>query len=186
MWITPCCLIYKITMIKPVLKYPGAKNRLAQWIVSFIPEHDVYLEPFFGSGAVLFNKNRSYIETVNDIDEDVVNFFRILRTKTDELANLIVLTPFARNEYQKAFIIKASDTDLERARKFCVRCWQGIGSSNVYRNGFKSGQQSTSPNPAISWHNLPDRIFTVAERLKGVQICRKSILKMVWLNLQWI
>lgn len=156
--------------MKPVLKYPGAKNRLAEWIVSFIPEHAVYLEPYFRSGAVLFNKKRSHIETVNDIDEDVVNFFHILRTKTDDLAELIALTPFARNEYQKAFVLETDDTNMERARKFCVRCWQGIGSSNVYRNGFKSGQQSVSPNPAMSWCGLPDRLKIAAERLKGVQI----------------
>ena len=54
--------------MEAILKYPGAKNRLADWIVSFIPEHKVYLEPYFGSGAVFFNKPKSKIETINDLD----------------------------------------------------------------------------------------------------------------------
>ena len=68
--------------MKSVLKYPGAKNRLASWICEYIPKHDVYVEPFAGSLAVFFNKQRSHIETVNDIDEEIVNFFRILRDRS--------------------------------------------------------------------------------------------------------
>lgn len=51
-----------------ILKYPGAKNRLAAWLLSFVPEHKMYIEPFFGSGALFFNKTPVYIETINDID----------------------------------------------------------------------------------------------------------------------
>ena len=58
-----------------VLKYPGSKWNLASWIINYFPEHHSYLEPFFGSGAVLFNKRRSDIETINDLDGDVVNLF---------------------------------------------------------------------------------------------------------------
>ena len=156
--------------MKPVLKYPGAKNRLADWILSFIPDHKVYLEPYAGSLAVLLNKQRSHIETVNDINADVVNFFRVLREHPDELAKAINLTPYARSEYYQAYKKSDCNSDLERARKFCVCCWQGFGCSNTYCNGFKSGQQSTSPNPAKAWHDLPDYLIIAAERLKGVQI----------------
>lgn len=155
--------------MKPVLKYPGAKNRLADWILSYIPNHDVYLEPYAGSLAVLLNKPRCHIETVNDINNDVVNFFKVLRECPQELAEAINMTPYARHEYYAAYE-KEGCTDLERARRYCVQCWQGIGCSNNYRNGFKSGQQSISPNPAMSWCGLPDRLITAAERLKGVQI----------------
>ena len=78
--------------LKSVLKYPGAKNRLATWICGYIPKHDVYLEPFAGSLAVLLNKQRSHIETVNDIDEEIVNFFRILRDRSGELERVIEFT----------------------------------------------------------------------------------------------
>ena len=62
-----------------LLNYPGATWGMAEEIVALMPPHRSYLEPFFGSGAVLFNKPPSAIETVNDIDGDVVNFFRIMK-----------------------------------------------------------------------------------------------------------
>lgn len=86
-----------------VLKYPGAKNRLAPWIVSYIPKHKVYLEPFFGSGAIFFNKKPSHIETINDLNSDVYNFFKVLREHGDILAEQIKTTPFCREEYEQAY-----------------------------------------------------------------------------------
>ena len=154
--------------MKSVLKYPGAKNRLAPWICEYIPKHDVYLEPFGGSLAVLFNKQRSHIETVNDLHGEVVNFFRVLRDDPDELKRLIELTPYSRAEYDLAY--QESDADVERARRFCVRCWQGFGCANLYHNGFKSGQQTNSPNPAKAWAKYPDVVTQASKRLKGVQI----------------
>ena len=62
-----------------VLRYPGAKNRIADWIVQYFPKHDVYLEPFCGSAAVLLNKEQSRLETINDIDDNVTNLFKVLR-----------------------------------------------------------------------------------------------------------
>lgn len=66
-----------IAMTKAILKYPGAKNRLAKWIVSHIPQHKIYVEPFFGSGAVFFNKEKCYNEIINDIDDDIYNFLKL-------------------------------------------------------------------------------------------------------------
>lgn len=129
--------------MRAILKYPGAKNRIADWITSQMPKHEVYLELFAGSLAVLFNKDRSHIETVNDIDKDIVNFFSVLRDCPEELKRMIDLTPYSREEYKDAF--KKTDDPLERARRYCVKCWQGFGNSQLYMNGFKSGQQSSSP-----------------------------------------
>lgn len=75
-----------------ILNYPGAKWSMAEQIVSIMPPHKSYLEPFFGSGAVLFNKPPSAIETVNDLDGDIVNFFKVLREQTSELIEAISLT----------------------------------------------------------------------------------------------
>lgn len=76
-----------------VIKYPGAKWSLAQWIINHFPDHHSYLEPFFGSGAVLFSKQRSNIETVNDLDGDVVNLFEWIRNDPERLAREIYWTP---------------------------------------------------------------------------------------------
>lgn len=156
--------------MKTVLKYPGAKNRIAEWICAQIPPHDVYLEPYFGGGAVFFNKIPSRIETINDLDKNVVNFFRVIREYPEELAYQLSMTPFGRNEYYDAFQVKETDSDIERARKFAVRCWQGFGCSNLYRNGFRSSQQSTSPHTTKEWNDIPERILLATERLKNAQI----------------
>ena len=116
--------------MKCVLKYPGAKNRIVDWICGYIPPHEVYLEPYFGSGAVFFNKIPARIETVNDLDGDVVNYFRVVREHSRELASLLAQTPYSRDEYEKAYEPQDGITDVERARRFAVRCWMGFGCAN--------------------------------------------------------
>ena len=113
--------------MKQVLKYPGAKNRIAKWIINYMPKHEVYLELFSGSAAVLLNKSRCHIETLNDLDGDIVNFFKVLRDYPKELSRAIDLTPFGRDEYKGAF--ELSDEPVEKARRYCVKCWQGFGNS---------------------------------------------------------
>ncbi len=163
--------------MKSILKYPGAKNRLAPWICEYIPKHNVYLEPFAGSLAVLFNKERCHIETVNDLNGEVVNFFRVLRDHTKELRELIELTPYSREEYDQAY--QEVEDSVERARRFCVRCWMGFGCANLYHNGFKSGQQTNSPNPARAWAGLPKTMEQAADRLRGVQIENLQALELI-------
>lgn len=141
---------------------------MADWIVNNMPKHNVYLEPYAGSLSVLLNKPRCHIETVNDLHGEVVNFFRVLRDKPDEFKRLIEYTPYSREEYDLAY--QDSTSEIERARRFCVRCWQGFGCANLYHNGFKSGQQSSSPNPAKAWAEYPDVVTQASKRLKGVQI----------------
>lgn len=160
-------LIYEM---KTILKYPGAKNRIAHWICEYIPDHKVYLEPYFGSGAVFFNKLPARIETLNDIDGNIVNYFRVIREKPEELIALMKMTPFSRDEYNAAFENLPEDSDVERARKFAVRCWMGIGCSNLYKNGFRSSQQSTSPHVTKEWRMLPERLLLASDRLMNAQI----------------
>lgn len=137
----------------------------------------MYLEPYAGSLAVLFNKPRCHIETVNDLNEDVVNFFRVLRDSPEKLKQAIEFTPFARSEYESAYEDTADP--IEQARRFSVRCWMGFGCSNLYRNGFKNGQQSNSPNPAKAWAEMPEIVIQAAERLKGVQIENLPALELI-------
>ena len=108
----------------PVLRYPGAKNQLARWIISYMPAHESYTEAYCGSCAVLLNKRRARLEAVNDRSSEIVNFFSVLRSRPDELINQIWLTPWSAEEYTLAFA-EASD-DVERARRFYFRCWSSI------------------------------------------------------------
>lgn len=154
--------------MKSILKYPGAKNRIASWIIDYMPKHDTYLEPFAGSLAVLLNKPRCRIETVNDMDSSIVNFFKVLRDRGSELEEKIRMTPYSREEYIMAY--QEANDELENARRWAVRCWMGFGCGNLYRNGFKTGQQRKSPNPATAWASLPETLELAIDRLRGVQI----------------
>lgn len=153
-----------------VLKYPGAKNGIADWICNFIPEHKVYCEVYFGSGAVFFNKEPAAIETINDLNSDVINYFRVLREYPEKLIRLLELTPFGRDEYNNAYENDPYETDIEKARKFCVKCFMGFGCSNLYKNGFRSSQQSSSPKTTQAWNKLPETLSLASKRLKRAQI----------------
>src|ERR1700761_5583150 len=100
--------------------YGGKFNHL-DWLLPLLPEAHHYCEPFSGSGAVLLNRPPSPVETYNDIDGDVVNFFRVLRDKPDDLIRAIGLTPFSREEFFHAIHDeKEGLSDLELARRFYV------------------------------------------------------------------
>lgn len=156
--------------MKCVLRYPGAKNRIAPWICGYIPQHEVYLEPYFGSGAVFFNKSPARIETLNDLNGNVVNYFRVVREMPEELAVQLEMTPYSRDEYYRAYEYHPEDSDIEQARKFAVRCWMGFDSGERYRSGFRSSQQSISPRTTKTWRGLPERLLEASERLRNAQI----------------
>jgi DNA adenine methylase len=133
-----------------------------------MPPHRVYLEPFFGSGAVFFNKAPSGVETINDLNGEVVNLFRIVRENPYELAYRIRWTPYARDEYR--FSHEASDNDLERARRFMVRCWQAIRPKTNSISGWRCRFTERDAFHITQWNALPVRLEIVADRLRNVQI----------------
>lgn len=165
-----------------VLKYPGAKWALAEWIISRFPAHHSYLEPFFGSGAVFFNKPRSHIETVNDLDGDVVNFFRCIRDNPDALARAVYWTPYAREVYDQAFDTQHIEIDpVQRALNFCARMMQGHGfRTSGEKVGWKNDVQGRErAYAARAWTELPDIILQAAERLRGVQVERRPAVELI-------
>lgn len=163
--------------IPRILHYPGSKWSMANWIISHFPEHQTYLEPFFGSGAVLFTKQRSPLETINDIDGEIVNLFRVIREKPDELAHAIRFTPHSREEYYLSYF--EAEDDLERARRLVVRLWQGRGGKTAHRTGWRSMIEMNGPLPGKEWLKFPDKIVAVAERLMGVQIENQNALDLI-------
>lgn len=154
--------------MRAILKYPGAKWKISEWIISHFPKHKVYCEPFFGSGAVFFNKPQSYIETINDIDGNIVNLFRVCRESPGELARLIEFTPFSREEFIKCY--DESDDHIEQARRTLVRYHQSFGSANCSKKSWKNSQKFSSPQTAKIWNCLPNTIMETCERLKDAQI----------------
>lgn len=155
--------------MKSLLKYPGSKWKIAEWIVDHFPDHKVYCEPFFGSGAVFFNKELSYIETINDIDGNIVNLFRVCRERPKELATAINLTPFSRDEFVNCCEMDIYDP-VERARRTIVRYHQSFGTSNSSKKSWRNVQMYGGPRCATMWNDLPLSVVECCQRLKNAQI----------------
>ena len=115
---------------RPVLRWHGGKWRLAPWIISHFPPHRSYVEPFGGAASVLLRKERSYGEVYNDLDDLVVNLFRVLRHPEwgGALLESLCLTPFSRIEFEQA--IEPGEGDpIEAARRLIIRSFMGFGSN---------------------------------------------------------
>lgn len=164
-----------------VLKYPGAKWSLTEWIIGHFPPHHSYLEPFFGSGAVLFNKPRSNIETINDLDGDVVNLFECIRRDPEKLGRIVYYTPYSRQEFERTYLPDLPTDPFDRAARFLVRCNQGYGfRTNEIQVGWKNDIQGRERAYAAKyWTELPEVIDQAAERLRGVQIEHRPAVEVI-------
>lgn len=160
-----------------ILHYPGSKWSMTDWIINNMPLHATYLEPFFGSGAVFFNKQPSSLETINDVDGGIVNLFKVIRDRPDELAHLIRWTPYSREEYYGSY--ETIEDELERARRFLIRCWMARGAKTSDRTGWRHIIDHNGPRPVRQWNELPEKIMTITERLKGVQVEQQPAVKLI-------
>lgn len=163
---------------RAVLRYPGSKWRIAFQLCEYIPKHHSYLEPYFGSGAVFFTKQPSAIETINDLDLDVVNLFSCLRDNPDKLASMIYATPYARYIYDRQFNEQPDLDPYEKALGFLIKCWMGHGyRTNGYKVGWKNDVQGRErAYSLLNWQILPDWVLLEADRLKQAQIeCMPAI-----------
>jgi DNA adenine methylase len=155
--------------MRAVFRYPGSKWSIAEWIISHFPEgyeKMVYLEPFLGSGAVFFNKRPGVVETINDLDDDVVNLFQILRERPEDLKKALLLTPYSREEYDRAF--EPCKDSLEQARRFMVRTTQAIGAKLGHgKCGWRNHKQIKIGGTACKWAGITETIDEAAERLRG-------------------
>jgi DNA adenine methylase len=125
---------------------------------------------------VLLRKPRSYAEVYNDLNSELVEFFRVLRDEVlaAELVRLLELTPFSRAEFQAAY--ESHPNPVERARRMVVRSFMGFGSASVisaHRTGFRANSNKSGTSPARDWRNYPAALGDIIERLRGVVIENK-------------
>lgn len=164
------------------LIYPGGKAKISSWVTSFFPRHRIYVEPFGGAAGVLLNKKPSQLEVYNDLNSDLVNFFRVLRDKekSAELIRLLKLTPYAREEYYSCYPMPEGD-DIERARALVCRTGMGIGirmAVSDSRSGF-AGDNSNLRRNARTFVNHVDKMGEIAERFRSVVIEHKDALELI-------
>lgn len=150
---------------RPVFRWKGSKWRIRKWLANLISEleFDVYAAHFAGAEAVLTALPPAPIEIINDLDGEVVNFWRVLRDRGDELRQVLLLTPYSREEYFESN--EATDDPLEAARRFAI--WTGQGYSPERGKGFATGA-CTSHRSASIWANYVDALPAIIERIRRV------------------
>jgi DNA adenine methylase len=158
-----------------VFGWYGGKFSHLEWLLPLLPETPYYCEPFAGSGAVLLNRPPSGVETYNDLDGEVVNFFRVLRDQPDDLQRLMALTPFSREEFAKACKLDSELPVLERARRFYVRARQvrtglaqtaSLGRWANCTNTIRAGMSGV----VSRWLGAVEQLPEIAIRLMRVQM----------------
>jgi len=157
--------------VKPPVPYFGGKMTVGPAIAALLPAHRHYVEPYCGSLAVLLAKPASAHETVNDLDMDLMRFWRVLRDRPADLERVCALTPHSRAEHQAAFA--SADDDLEAARRVWVKLTQGRAGTQR-RTGWR---HFVKPNTSGPNSGMPayldayvDRLAPAAERLAEVSL----------------
>lgn len=159
------------------LTYYGGKQALARQIVPLMPAHRVYLEPFAGGAAMLFTKPRCERETLNDLDGQIMRFWRALRDRPEELAAAVAATPYGREEWRASRNGDADD-DVEAARRLLVNVDQSFSRERHSWAVPSVGAARHSWQPS-TWANLPLKIIAAADRLKGVALECGDALEMI-------
>lgn len=163
--------------------YFGSKNKIALQLCSHLPPHHCWVEAFCGSAALTLRKSPSAIEVINDLDDEIINFFEQLRNNFDALSKAIELTPYAEKELTNARIEVIELSNLERARRFLVQSMMAInGVFGDDKGGFSYSDSYTRNGHEARvnrWINLPDRLSMVVSRLKDVRIENKDANKLI-------
>lgn len=161
-----------------IMGYYGSKHRSANWLIGLMPPHQGYVEPFAGSLSVLAQKSAVKIETVNDLDDNVITFWRVLRDRTEDLERACSLTPHSRVEHAESIPLRPDPYDeLEHARRVWIRLAQGR-AGQLRRTGwrFHAAATGTGSGMARRLDQYVGRFAAVATRLRSVSLeCRDGL-----------
>src|SRR3989441_6140497 len=153
-------------MVGP-LSYIGGKNRLAKQIIALLPEHTTYVEPFAGGAQVFFHKQPSKVEVLNDLDFEIVNFFRVCQHHYEELVRYLNYCLISRKWFGLfAASNPAALTDIQRAGRFFYLQKNSFGGLVLKQHYHYGVVQRPNYNP----RRIPEIIQAAHERLQGVQI----------------
>jgi DNA adenine methylase len=159
-------LIKFALMIGP-LPYIGGKNRLASKVIALFPEHITYIEPFSGGAQVLFHKTPSNVEALNDLDFDIVNFFRVCQWHYEELVRHLRYCLISRKWHDLLSNTRPETlTDIQRAGRFFYlqkNSFGGLVLNRHYHYGVTSA-------PNYNARRIPEIIEAAHKRLQNVQI----------------
>lgn len=168
---------------RPICRYHGGKWKLAPWVLGHFPAHEIYVEPFAGMASVLLRKPRAKCEVVNDLDQNVVDLFRVLRDPeaAEDLRRRCHLTPYSRAELEATWTDQDEADPVERARRYLARStmsYSSKGSIMTIRGGFRNSRRG-EVSPAVDWAKWPEALPSLVERLRGVVVEQRDALEVL-------
>jgi DNA adenine methylase len=165
---------------RALLRYFGGKWAIAPWVMSHLPPHRIYVEPFDGAASILLRKRRSKIEVYNDLDEEIVGIFRVVQDPAmcRELFRRLRRTPYARREFELAF--QSSADPVLRAQRAITRAYQAFHHGALFnpkKTTFSDARHRTGGHSkAHEWMTYPRGLVAISRRLQGVIIeCRSAL-----------
>jgi len=162
--------------LKTPITYYGGKQKLLTAILTRMPEHNLYCEPFIGGAAVFFGKQRSAIEVINDTNKELINFYRVCKEKFVDLQTMVRVTLHSRKAHQDANVIYANPhlfNDVQRAWAVWVLSAQSFSSMLDGSWGYDKSVHTTTTKIRNKRENFTEEI---ASRLQDVQIeCADAI-----------
>jgi len=165
---------------RSLLRYFGGKWAIAPWVLSHLPPHRIYVEPFGGAASILLRKPRSRVEVYNDLDEEIVDIFQTVQDprQCQALMRRLRRTPYSRRAFELAFA--ASRDPIIRAQRAIVRAYQSFHHEALFnprKTTFADAKhRSGSHCKAREWANYSRTLLAVSRRLQGVVIeCRPAM-----------
>jgi DNA adenine methylase len=168
--------------VKPPISYYGGKQRMSSKIVPLIPKHTVYVEPFAGGAAVFFAKpwpmvtnTDHYREVINDHDERLINFYRVLQDDGEELVRRLSLTLYSEAKHRRAKDLSIGEDLVDAAVRYFVNVSQSF--TNKINGGW--GRGVASQNWAATWNERVVRLPQYLDRMASVHIACDDALKVI-------
>lgn len=155
--------------MKTPLSYYGGKQQLASKIVSLIPEHKIYCEPFIGGAAVFFKKGSSEVEIINDINSEIINFYEVLQRDFSALQAEISISLHSRKIHQHARVVYENPDMFDRIKRaWAVWMLGNCSFGNNFIAGF--GYDRTGAETRKLAHKRNEFTEDIAIRLQNVQL----------------
>lgn len=159
--------------LEPILRLQGSKNQIAPWVVQHFPKHRLFVDVHGGTGSILGAKNPSHLEIFNDAHQGIVNLWRVLRERSDDLVRALLATPYSRVEWESAKEADCPNDPVEWARRVMVASWMGYGGDwQRPSSGFRSGAAllKSRTTPTHDWQVVVGRVQGWVDRMRGVAL----------------
>ena len=169
--------------LRPPVKIHGGKFYLSNWIVDNLPKNYqemTYLEPYCGAASVLFNKEKSHEEGINDIDQGMVHILSALRDESNEFIGRLKRTKYTENTFKRALkkVAKGLDDYLDHAvSEFIVRRMSRGGLKKAF--AWSSRKRGGKPGDVNAWETIIKQLPLLAKKIQGVYIFNKPATQVI-------